>query len=166
MVTRADLFADDEAAVRKAAEDKKRSDAWTKQYRAEKLVKDMERAKTVLDGELGELLKKMNAGTSCFKKEKNGRIISIAQHKVWYKSEHKPPYDGWKEEYERFTLGFMPDPTYKPTKILIKKLHGAGFGARTVAVEKENLHFVNDADGGGFEPSGGTHTIYCLEITW
>jgi len=165
MVSRNDLLKDDVACVEKAKKVAVQIEKDRKKFAQEMLVKNTACAEMLLDNELGELLKKMNRGTSFFNKKENGSIIAITQYKVWCRNKLGDK-EGWIETYEDFDLSFVPEPNYKPTKILLSKLKKAGFKAKIETIEFDNLEYFVTADGYDARKIPGTHPEYYLVIEW
>lgn len=114
----------------------------------------MARAKGLLEGELGEFLRRVN---------KEANKVMLDCYRCWKPGEHWPKQELYGEEFE---LKFDPRPDYAPTKELLRQLRKAGFTARVTVEEKGNYEYVTTADGYDIVDAPGTHKVYCLEIEW
>lgn len=163
MVTRAELLKD--AGEQKAAERREEAKqqreraAWRKQKDAEDLL----RAQTLVDGELGDALKRWNLDKHygmC-----KSRKVRLDESRCWHEYEHMP--GAWGEIYgDRFCLDIDPDKDSDAMRELIKNLEEAGFHARRVSEEHQNLESYTDAQGQAFRELPGTHLEWFLEIDW
>lgn len=152
MVTKKQL----QQAARKQAQEeaakKRRSEESDAKWRAEYDAKNADRARTLLDGELGQALVRWNKAGM--------RQIKLDQCRVWKVEDGNEVYG------DPFDLGFVPAPDYQPTKILLAALKKAGYEARISAEEEGNVEFQHFSDGMGPVSVPGTHTVHYLIIDW
>jgi hypothetical protein len=134
MVTKRELQEDTARRAKLAEEAARREQEWRKGQGD----RDLKRAKGLLNGELGEALKRLNAVGQ--------KMVRLGESSVWR-------VDGPEVYDEKFMLGFDPRPSYEPTLVLIKHLHEAGFAAFVEAVEERDY-------------GPGTHLLYFLVIDW
>ena len=140
-MTRDDLLKDDIEIAKKEKREKEESEQYWKEFRERMLKDDTELAKTLLDGELGEFIRRMNAQKVKKVKLKNHQTFRHTPNSTWE----------WEETYgDKFRLRFCPEPNYKPTKLLIKNLRKAGLEAKSHTEVCGNVCWESDADGGGF----------------
>jgi len=152
MVTREELLNETEERRAKEEADKKHSEERRHKWQIRQRKKDVARAEGLLDGDLGEFLRKLN--------REDIHRIELQGHRVW-KGQGKNEY-----YMPRFALGFTPQPQAKATKVLIEKLEEAGFRARSITRQYQNYETVITADGYDFVDKPGTHPEYFLEICW
>lgn len=153
MVTRQELLEDDKMRIEEEKKKQKLKKIEMEKRKEKWLKEDIERAKTLVDNELGQLIKEANT--------KGLKYLKITDCKV-YKSND---YEAYELSYE-FDLGFKPNPSYEPTKILVRSLKKAGFDAKAHTVEVGNTKYKATADGYDIIDVPGTHPEYYLIITW
>ncbi len=158
MVTKRQLQAETRQQKAKEERDKAESEAksreWTRQWHAD----NNEKAKTLLDNELGELLVKLN---------KQGlKEIRIGWcNRIWKRCSYDDKR--WDECYGvKSPFSWEPNPEYKETKTLVSKLKKAGFTATLEQEEHQNFEYVTSADGYDIVDRPGTHTVHFLRISW
>lgn len=156
-MTRDELLKDDIELAKKEKKEKEESERRSKELHERMLREDTELANTLLDGELGEFIRRMNAEKTKKIKLNNHQTFRHSPDSTWE----------WTETYgDKFRLTFCPDPNYKPTKILIKNLRKAGFEAEAHTEVRGNVCWESDADGGGMVSCPGTHEEYSIIISW
>ncbi len=163
MVTSKELKSDDR---RRVAEKKKEREAYKRAEKKEarvQLRENMERARRLVDGELGDYIKDVNYFV---KKIKGVKTIRIQFFKNWRKTADVDWM--WREMYGHgFNLGFTPDAKYPPTKELVSRLQAAGFKAKAGSKTHQNVEYIDKADGNyDIEYTGGTHEVAHIEISW
>ena len=156
MVTKADLILVNEQRAEKAARKAVERKAVRKKEREYRLIKHMAKVDGLLDGELGELLEKLNA--------EGLTNIRLGIYRVWKPQKRR---GGWGECYGNSSpLGFGPRKDYPPTMKLVHKLRKAGFSVKLEVEQHQNCEYRTTADGYDAVSVPGTHPVYYMRITW
>ena len=142
MITPAILQDDD----RKAAEAKKANEEQRvreyEEWLRKKLREDLIRVETLAAGKMDDLIRKLN--------RKGIKRVRCEQFK----------------SYDRFELGFAPDPDYEPTQKLVAALREAGFTAVALTDWVQNTECETWGDGEyRFVDAPGTHPIHELIVS-
>jgi hypothetical protein len=151
MVTKRELQEDDALRARLAKEQAQKQAQSSEEWRKEREARDRKRAKDLLNGELGEAIKRWNAA--------GHKRVKLQENSAW-------KADGGEIYSEPFKLGFEPRLQYEPTSILCKHLHEAGFAAFVEKVTERNRDCVSTADGYEFVDAPGWHDRDYLVIDW
>ena len=155
MVTKKDLLDDDKKRAAAERRRKKEADAEMTRWRAERLEKNKKRARDLVDGELGEFIKTMNA--------KGYKKIKIDSCRTWHPSKHWE----WDENYGApFVLDWEPKKECEATQILARKLQKAGFSAEVIVEQKQNYESYADYQGQAIRRVPGTHPEYAMIVSW
>ena len=157
MVTKADLLADNKRHTKEKVREKKASEKHCAEERKRWQAEHTAKVNSLLNGELGELLTKLNA--------EGLKVIRIDGHRVWKPEECMR--GGWSECYGNSSpLGFAPRKDYPPTMRLVRKLRRAGFSVKLEVKQHQNYEYVTTADGYDAVETPGKHPVYYMRISW
>ena len=129
-----------------------------KQRETKRQAKDMCRVETMLDTDLGDILKAASAAGL--------DTIRLGCSRVWQPSSIRGK-STWNQYYGYVSpLQFKPKKGHPPTTRLVEILKQAGFQVNLDIVQHQNFLTVGTADGYNFERLPGTYPVYYMRISW
>lgn len=172
MVTKQDLINDDEEKARREAIAKAKRDEELAKWKLEQYQEHCLAAETLVEGELGDVIKQANnmeyKGLKLSKDRNHIKIykpIKEEYTKKILRYNWDVPYSDFI--YHHYSLPFNPKPSYEPTQTLVQKLQQAGFESEIETCVAQNTIIEHYGDGEfNVVDVYGTHEEYWLVITW
>ena len=158
MITKSELLRQRVNQEANKVEQEKLKEQAAKEREGLRQAKDMCRVETMLDTDLGDILKAASAAGL--------DTIRLGCSRVWQPSSIRGK-STWNQYYGYVSpLQFDPKKGYSPTTRLVKILKQAGFQVNLDIVQHQNFLTVGTADGYDFERLPGTYPVYYMRISW